>query len=230
MKPPSGYPTNTILDRCDSEGLDALRRRWSEQTYRRSMVVVSAGDQRNNVFFILEGKVRLMAFSRTGREVPFADLGPGSTFGETSALLELPRPSSVSTLTGCRLARISGAQFREILTEQPSLMMAMMTHLASRLRELELRMLDLTSLNARERLITELLARARPDGRGTDVAVIDDLPTQQELANLICSQRETVGRDLSRLRSKGLLRTDGGRRLVIESVEGLRAERRQHGD
>ncbi|MEM6680540.1 MAG: helix-turn-helix domain-containing protein, partial [Pseudomonadota bacterium] len=46
--------------------------------------------------------------------------------------------------------------------------------------------------------------------------------TQQELAALIFSQREAVGREMSRLRDLGLIERSG-RRLTLLDVPALRA-------
>jgi CRP-like cAMP-binding protein len=52
--------------------------------------------------------------------------------------------------------------------------------------------------------------------------VIEPLPTQQELATLIFSQRESVGRDMSRLKDAGLIERKG-RTLRITSLSRLKA-------
>ena len=57
---------------------------------------------------------------------------------------------------------------------------------------------------------------------GPDSAVIEPLPTQQQLATLIFSQRETVGRDMSRLKEAGLIDRNG-RKLTIKSLLRLKA-------
>lgn len=74
---------------------------------------------------------------------------------------------------------------------------------------------------AEQRLISELLRLA--EGRETgDTAVIEPLPTQQELATLLFLQREAIGRDMSKLKDAGLIDRKG-RRLTIRSLAKLRA-------
>ena len=51
---------------------------------------------------------------------------------------------------------------------------------------------------------------------------IDALPTQQDFATLLFSQRETIGRDMSKLKDAGLIERQG-RSLVIKSVSRLKA-------
>ena len=57
---------------------------------------------------------------------------------------------------------------------------------------------------------------------GDDSARIEPLPTQQEFAALLFSQREAIGRDMSRLKDAGLIERNG-RSLLIKSVSGLRS-------
>lgn len=219
------FPTGSTLARCGTSGVEALRSRWVEQHYPADTVVVSTEDRRDDVYFILSGLVRIMTVATNGREVPFVELGPGWNFGEIAALDAGPRSSTVCTAEPSRLARLTARQFHQVLEEQSGVMRAVMSNLASRVRSLSARVVDLTALKARDRLIEELLMRARPIAPEADVAVIRDKPTQQALANAIGTWRETVGRDLSSLRAKGIISTDR-RTLTVHSLERLRAERR----
>ncbi|MEM7239916.1 MAG: helix-turn-helix domain-containing protein, partial [Pseudomonadota bacterium] len=79
---------------------------------------------------------------------------------------------------------------------------------------------NVTTMNAEQRLIYELLELGRTNMTGDDTAVIDPVPTQQELAILISGQRESVGRDMSKLGSKGLIEREG-RILTIPSMDRL---------
>lgn len=79
---------------------------------------------------------------------------------------------------------------------------------------------DVTLRKAEQRLISELLRLA--EGRETgDTAVIEPLPTQQELATLLLSQREAIGRDMSKLKDAGLIERKG-RSLLIKSLSRMR--------
>ncbi len=214
-------PERCPLATCGAEARAALARRWSELWLEAGTAILSAEDESRDVYFLLSGTVRATIFAASGREVGFSELGPGALFGEIAAIDGGPRSASVIATGPVRLGRVAPATFRELIDSVPELRWAILAHLAERVRALSSRMLDVTTMNARERLIAHLLSRAEPTG--TDAAAIGELPTQQALADAILGQREAVGREMSRLQAAGLVRREG-RRLEIPSVAALRAE------
>ena len=83
-------------------------------------------------------------------------------------------------------------------------------------------MTAVTTQDAEHRLIAELLRLSEDGMTGDDTALIEPLPTQQEFATLLFSQREAIGRDMSKLKEAGLIERKG-RSLLIKSVAGLKA-------
>lgn len=215
-------PEGTTLKSCGPGGYAALASEWVEAVYPPRMPIIDDEDQSDDVFFILAGRVRASTFTANGREVRFADLGPGACVGEIAAIDGGTRSTNVTAITETRAARITVTRFNRLIDENTDVMRAFLTYLARRVRVLSGRLLNLTTMSARERLVAELLTRAGPEA-GDGTAVIEVLPTQQELADAIFGQREAVGRDLSRLRRLGLIRRER-RRLTILNVAALTAE------
>lgn len=213
-------PEESTLKSCGPGGFAALAARWTELSVGARAPIVSLDDPPGDVFFVLSGRVRAATYAATGREVAFSELTAGDSFGEIAAIDGGPRSTNVTALTETRLARLSSAAFNEVVATHPDVLTAMLRYLAGRVRALSTRMLDVTTLNARQRLISLLLNLAQRSGE--DTAVIEALPTQQDLADTILGQREAVGRDMSRLRSDALIRREG-RQLTILSVSGLRS-------
>ncbi len=217
-------PEGSTLKDCGRDGYAALAAQWREQTFQPKAPILTADDPGDDVFFILAGRVRAATFTSSGREVTFADLAPGASFGEIAAVDGGARSTNVIALTVTRVARLSAERFNRVIDTNTAVMRAHLTYLARRVRTLSGRLLDITTMSARERLIAELLSRAETTA-SPDTAEVSHLPTQQELADLIFSQREAVGRDLSRLARAGLIRREG-RRLIIPSLAALRDDLR----
>jgi CRP-like cAMP-binding protein len=78
------------------------------------------------------------------------------------------------------------------------------------------------SWSAEQRLVAELVRLAEAAYAGKDTVVIDPVPPQQDLAVLIFTQREAVGRDMAKLKDAGLIERRG-RALVIKSLSALQA-------
>jgi hypothetical protein len=66
--------------------------RWYEPHER----IVSQEDTSNDVFFIVQGRVRITNYSTSGKEVSFRDLGVGEIFGELAAIDGSPDRQALS--------------------------------------------------------------------------------------------------------------------------------------
>jgi CRP/FNR family transcriptional regulator, cyclic AMP receptor protein len=75
--------------------------------------------------------------------------------------------------------------------------------LASRIRDQNRRLLEMTALPIRLRLVAELLRLSRPRPDGT--RVLSPPLTQEELASRIGARRESVSREFANLLHSGLL-------------------------
>jgi CRP-like cAMP-binding protein len=216
------FPKGSTLDLCGPDGCAALARYWSESVYPARSLIVSEDDVDDDVFFILSGRARAATFTDSGREVLMSELPPGESFGIFAAIDGLPRSTNVIAFEESRIARISAAHFNEVLFSDVNVSRAFILYLVERIRHLSSRMTAVTTRNAEQRLIAELLRLAEASMTGPDAALIEALPTQQELAILLFSQRESIGRDMSKLKDAGLIERKG-RSLMIRSVTRLKA-------
>lgn len=215
------FPPGSTLHACGGEACAALARQWSVGTYPEGAMVLSESDDGDDVFFMLEGLARAATFTDHGREVFYSDLPCGEAFGIFAAIDGQPRSANVFARAPCRIARLPAQQFRKILYGDPRVSEAFMRYLVDRIRDLSSRMTEATTLSTEQRLCAQLLRISQKSG--PDSGFIEKLPTQQELATLISSQRESVGREMSKLKDQGLIRRDG-RSLRILSLRGLQAK------
>ena len=217
------FPEGTTLNACGADGRAALAKYWTESTFPPRSLIVSEDETDDDVFFILSGRARAATYTNSGKEVLMSELPPGESFGIFAAIDGQPRSTNVIAVDECRIARMSAASFNAVIDAHTGVMRAFLHYLVERIRHLSSRMTSVTTLNAEQRLIAELVRMGEAAMTGPDTAVIEPLPTQQEFATLIFSQRETVGRDMSRLKDAGLIERKG-RSLLIKSLSKLRDE------
>ena len=221
------FPEGSTLHACGSEGCAELAKYWTEAVYPARALIVSEDETDDDVFFILSGHARAATYTDSGKEVLMSDMPPGESFGIFAAIDGQPRSTSVIAVDDARIARMSAAHFVEVLYSHPDVTRAFVHYLVERIRHLSTRMTDVTTLNAEQRLVAELLRLAEGGIIGDDTARIEPLPTQQDFATLLFSQREAIGRDMSKLKDAGLIDRNG-RSLLIKSISGLKA--RLNGD
>lgn len=214
------FGDGTLLKECGPEAFGHLSEVWYESRGQADQLLLSADDRGDDTFFVLEGRVRAATFTESGREVTFSDLGPGDCFGIFAAIDGAPRSTNVLAVTPCRIARLRGAQLRQLILSDPGFNMALIRYLVRMIRDLSMRVTEFSALTADQRLGRELVRLARRYRVKPDEARIENAPTQAELASMISSHREAVAREMARLQKLGLLRRDG-RTLVVSSISRL---------
>jgi CRP/FNR family transcriptional regulator, cyclic AMP receptor protein len=196
------------------------RCRW-RRAEAGQQILDRASDSRD-VYFVVEGSVRAVDFSSSGREVVYAVIGAGGHFGELSAIDGLGRSASVVAVEDCLLAALTATQLESLIRAQPEVAIELLRGLVAIIRTTDERLTEVSTLGAVARVCRELLRLARTDER-TGALVVDPLPTQKDLAGAAGTARETVARTLSQLTRDGSVER-AGRTLHIRDRAALEAE------
>ena len=184
--------------------------------------IVNHLDQSSNVYFVVSGEVRVRLYSLNGRSIGFCDLKRGDMFGEVAAIDAAPRSASVEARTNCLVASITAEAFLEVVRSEHVVTLALLWHLAAKIRELTKRVYEFSALPVRNRIQSELLRLASLAPREGRIANISGAPTHLEIASRTSTHREAVSRELSRLSRLGLLERRG-RGLLVKDVDRLAA-------
>ena len=168
--------------------------------------IVDRNSHSRDVFFVVEGRVEVVNYSISGREVAYATVGAGGLFGELSAIDGEPRSANVVAAEPCLLAVLAPQQFQDMLRSHPDLAMDILRRLARVVRTCDERIMDLATLGAVQRVHLELLRLCQPDPATGNLWVVYPMPRQHEIARRAATTRETVARVLGQLQSGGLIR------------------------
>jgi CRP-like cAMP-binding protein len=210
----------TLLDGLSEERLEALARECAWRNYRAGQRIISRAAADRDVHLIISGRVRVTTYSAAGRQVTFRDIAAGELFGEVAAIDDMPRSADVVALESALTASIPPSVFRRLLREEPTLAERVLRRLASLVRRMSERVIDLSTLGVHQRLHAELLRLAREAGVARNGARIDPAPKHADLASQVSTYREQVTRELSALGKAGIVRREG-RALVIRDVKAL---------
>ncbi len=77
--------------------------------------VFSEGEQGEGAYFIMEGRVKVIALSPNFNEIFLGELEEGEIFGEMALIDDKPRSASIVTITPCKLAFISKKEFNKLI-------------------------------------------------------------------------------------------------------------------
>src|SRR5678809_1417939 len=112
-----------------SLSLLATRRRYPKDT-----VVFFENEEGDFFFMILEGRIKVTILGDDGREVILSVLGRGDFFGEMALLDNEPRSATAIAVEDTELLSLHRNDFQSVLSDNRSIMSALIKILAARLR------------------------------------------------------------------------------------------------
>lgn len=115
----------------DAAGLASIADRINEVDVPADRVLARQGEIGTGFFIVVSGSVRVVRDGET-----LAVLGPGDFFGELSVIDGKPRTAQVVSVEPTVCLALATWDFEAVIAEQPSVAMAILRELASRLREL----------------------------------------------------------------------------------------------
>lgn len=161
-------------------------------------------DETTDVYLVVQGAVRVLIRPPNGEQTQIlGDFTGGSLFGEIAAIDGMPRSARIEVLSRTRLCALPADPFMDAVFASRVIGQRLQRLLTARVRSLTQRLIEITALPIRLRLIAELLRLSRPKPDGT--RVLSPLPTQEELASRVGARRETVSREISALSEAGML-------------------------
>ena len=204
-----------LFESLDKRELDALSELTFVRTFEKDNVIIWAEDKGDALFIIADGKVKVSIVSEDGREVILSLLSKNAVFGELSLLDGRPRSANVIAIEETQLVMLRRADFLELIQKTPSIAVALLAELASRLRKTDRQIEGLALLDVASRISDTLLQLAIEQGvESNSGIVVENRPTHQEIANMSGTTRETVSLVLKRLEKQGYLKSEG-RKITI---------------
>ncbi len=175
---------------------------------------------------IVSGVVKLTRMLPDGREQIVGLLTATDTLGEIDASVS---HNSVECVTDVELCCFKRTQFEAVFRDHPELGQHLLQKSRENLEKAQQMMTLLGKLSAIEKVASFLLWLWREershclhkvDSDGTPT--INLLLTRAEIANFLGVTLETVSRNISKLRSRGLIRPIDTKVIEITDVQGLR--------
>lgn len=187
-------------------------------------VVVRQGEPTSCLFLVTWGAVRLASVSVHGRELVVGLLGPGDLFGE-SALLEEPSPVEARVVGAADLVSIPIERLHDLLQRHPATGEELLRLVAARLHRTSRALEEALSADVPTRVSRRLRDLAENHGVAVPDGVRIGLPlSQDELARMVGTTRETVNRALGGLAARGVVRSSAGT-VVISDPAALEDDR-----
>ena len=163
-----------------------------------------------NLFFVVEGSVKVTRLSKDGREVILAMLNAGDFFGEMSLLDGEARSANVIALEETEVLSLNRDDFLDVLHDYPKIAIQLLKEMTSRLRKSDRQIVSLSLSDAEKRIALCIVRFADEQGVIKNGQVtIPKIPIQQDIANMAGTSRETVSRAMSLLTEEKYIERNG---------------------
>jgi len=209
-----------LLDSMTENDLKKLEQRCTWRLVSKQEVIVDRQSESSDIYFVVSGKVRVVNFSLSGREITFDEMIPGRYFGQLAALDNQPRSANVIAVEDSVLASLSQEPFKDLLLIYPEIALKLLVEMAQIIRTSTDRIMDLSTIGANNRVHAEILRLAQEDMLDDNTAKIEPVPIHSDVASRVSTTRETVARVFSDLAKRELIERKGNA-LIIHDLELL---------
>ena len=180
------------------------------KSYKKGRMIIEEESVGNHCYFLTRGRVKITQSSSNEREVILALLGPGDFFGEMSLLTGEVRSANVVALEKTKA-------FLKTLEKYPKVAINLLRELAIRIQKSDKQIVSLSLSDAERRIAISILRVAEEQGMIYHGNVtIDPLPSQQDIANMAGTTRETVSRTYKFLVEDGYVQRIGKKLIILD--------------
>lgn len=176
----------------------------------------------NNIYLLVKGYVKLGCHGDEGREIIKRIVYPGTIFGELSLLGEKQRKEfSMSMSQEVECYKLDAPFVKSLMESNHDFALQVLHWIGERLRNTEAKLEAMIFKDARARVIDFLKESANSIGRkvGYEILIKHAL-TQQDIANITGTSRQTVTAVLNELKKSNLIHFNR-RNILIRDISKL---------
>lgn len=191
----------------------------------RGQPVVEVDMPGHSLYLVAAGELKV-TMQRDEKEAILSLLQKGDYFGEMALLDGKGRSANVVCLRASELYELSREDFLRYVEVHPRALVNILQKLSERLRNMNTIISNLTLLDVYGRVARFFMDLAKEEGEETEGGLLlRKPPSQQQIAGMLGTSRETVNRVIAEFVQQGILQKDG-RQLVITN-EAMLAEQVQ---
>lgn len=188
--------------------IDRFFSRYPQRSYQKGQIIVFGGESPEHIFYIKKGRVRMYDLSYRGDEVVVNVFKSPAFFPMSWAINHTENHFFYKTELPSQLHVIPANEALQFVKDDPEVMLDLLSRLYRGMDGLLGRMVHLMSGSARSRLLYELIIECRRFGqRQKDGSCRLDL-SETELAGRSGLSRETISREIRKVKDEGLLAVD----------------------
>ncbi len=203
--------------------IQLIENKCTWRSFAAQQQIIERISDSKDVYFIMNGTVRVVNYSLSGKEISFEDISNGALFGELSAIDGGERSANVIAISDTVVAIMPPDIFKKMLAEYPNIASRLMKRLAGIIRISVDRIMDLSTLGANNRVYAELLRLAKIKNQSFDENIKNitiAIPNHSNIASRVSTTRETVARVFGELTKNGIIKK-ANNKLEISDINRL---------
>ncbi len=215
-----GVDLFTALD--DREILRLASATRVKSCLRGETLVIENEKGGDHLYVVAEGEVAVTLDGGDGKETILALLKRGDFFGDMSLLDGAPHSASVRATQPSKLVSLRREDFQRLLRDNTDLSWSLLCELTRRLRQSNRKVACLAHQRVERRIASAIwqLFEERgvrlKDENGRRSLILRHRPTQQHIAEMAGTSRETVSRMLTAWEKRGVLREENHDLFLLE--------------
>jgi CRP-like cAMP-binding protein len=206
----------------DDNILDRFVQIATIHNFQPEETIALAGDTRRAIFFIAKGHAKLFSDSKSSRNTILSLLGIGDFFGEIQFFNESAKSTiTVKAESECSVIIFRGKDFINEMIENPKLSKAFIKEMAQKLSKAYIQTAALTMNTIKARIRSCIMQFVEERGvqvPGKTSIRLKNCPTQQQMADICGTSRETVNRELAPLIKNGYIELIGKDLFLLKDL------------
>lgn len=187
-----------------------------ERSYQKGRFIFMEGEPGEALYLLKSGFIKLTKRLEDGREHILHFVNPGDVFAEVVLFDGGTYPATAEVQEDCVVGVLRNQDIERLLNQHPAMAVSMLRIMSRRLRTAQEKVMNLALHDTARRLAFALLKMSDEHGLKKSQGTLINLNlTNQELANLTGSSRETINRMLNSFKRAGAIDVDRQQIVVL---------------
>lgn len=203
------------MDKAVRQKLDDFFSQYKTRKYKKGEILIRADDNPTGIFYLSKGLVKMYCISNKGDEIILNIFKPNSFFPLSWAINNTQNTYFYEALTEALIQRAPKEEALTYIKQDPQILYDLLSRLFNGIDGVLQRMTYLMSGTAYSRLITEILLTAKRFSKSSSGTYSISI-SEKDLAAQTGMTRETVSREMSILKKRGLISFNKGTLKVLD--------------